>query len=65
MDSLLQDFIEPDFHQVNLDIESALKTERGIKLDSGQFCIHDTFHVLLLVDPHPLPDQTIKYVNQT
>lgn len=28
------DFIRPDFHQVNLDLESYLKTERSLKLDS-------------------------------
>lgn len=30
------DFVRPDFHQVNLDIESYLKQERNLKLDSGR-----------------------------
>lgn len=30
------DFVRPDFHQVNLDIENYLKSERGFKLDSGK-----------------------------
>lgn len=29
------DFVRPDFHQVNLDIEGYLKQERNLKLDSG------------------------------
>jgi cleavage and polyadenylation specificity factor subunit 4 len=31
------DFVRPDFHQVNLDIEGYLKTERNLKLDEGRF----------------------------
>lgn len=30
------DFVRPDFHQVNLDIEGYLKTERNLKLDEGE-----------------------------
>jgi len=30
------DFVRPDFHQVNLDVENWLKSERGFKLDSGE-----------------------------
>ena len=30
------DFVRPDFHQVNLDLEGYLKTERGFKLDVGE-----------------------------
>lgn len=30
------DFVRPDFHQVNLDVETYLKNERGFKLDSGE-----------------------------
>jgi len=30
------DFVRPDFHQVNLDVEGYLKTERGFKLDAGE-----------------------------
>ena len=30
------DFVRPDFHQVNLDIEGYLKTERNLKLDEGK-----------------------------
>lgn len=30
------DFVRPDFHQVNLDIEGYLKAERNFKLDSGE-----------------------------
>jgi cleavage and polyadenylation specificity factor subunit 4 len=30
------DFVRPDFHQVNLDVETYLKNERGLKLDSGE-----------------------------
>lgn len=29
------DFVRPDFHQVNLDVEGYRKTERGFKLDAG------------------------------
>jgi len=29
------DYVRPDFHQVNLDIEGYLKTERNLKLDEG------------------------------
>lgn len=29
------DFVRPDFHQVNLDLENYLKTERNFKLDAG------------------------------
>lgn len=29
------DFVRPDFHQVNLDIEGYLKQEKNLKLDSG------------------------------
>lgn len=29
------DFVRPDFHQVNLNIENYLKQERNFKLDSG------------------------------
>lgn len=29
------DFVRPDFHQVNLDIEGYLKAERNYKLDGG------------------------------
>ena len=29
------DFVRPDFHQVNLDIEGYLKAERNFKLDAG------------------------------
>jgi cleavage and polyadenylation specificity factor subunit 4 len=29
------DFVRPDFHQVNLDIEGYLKNEKNLKLDSG------------------------------
>lgn len=32
----LEEWIEPDFHQVNLDIEAHLKNERGYKLDAGE-----------------------------
>lgn len=31
------DFVRPDFHQVNLEIEGLLKDERGLKLDSGEW----------------------------
>lgn len=34
---LAADFIRPDFHQVNLDVEGYLKAERGFKLDAGKF----------------------------
>ena len=30
------DFVRPDFHQVNLDLEGYLKVERGFKLDAGR-----------------------------
>jgi len=30
------DFVRPDFHQVNLDVENYLKTERNFKLDTGE-----------------------------
>jgi cleavage and polyadenylation specificity factor subunit 4 len=30
------DFIRPDFHQVNLDIEGYLKTQRSFKLEIGK-----------------------------
>jgi len=30
------DYVRPDFHQVNLDIEGYLKTERNLKLDEGK-----------------------------
>ncbi|WVO21840.1 mRNA 3'-end-processing protein YTH1 [Cryptococcus decagattii] len=30
------DFVRPDFHQVNLDLENYLKTERNFKLDADQ-----------------------------
>jgi len=30
------DYVRPDFHQVNLDIEGYLKTERNLKLDEGE-----------------------------
>lgn len=30
------DLVEPDFHQVNLEIEDYLKFTRGYKLDSGK-----------------------------
>lgn len=30
------DFVRPDFHQVNLDLENYLKTERNFKLDAGR-----------------------------
>jgi hypothetical protein len=33
----LEEWVEPDFHQVNLDIEAHLKNERGYKLDAGKF----------------------------
>jgi hypothetical protein len=33
----LEEWVEPDFHQVNLDIETHLKNERGYKLDAGEF----------------------------
>lgn len=29
------DLVEPDFHQVNLEIEDYLKFTRGYKLDAG------------------------------
>ncbi|KAG7528419.1 hypothetical protein FFLO_06165 [Filobasidium floriforme] len=35
----LEEWVEPDFHQVNLDIEAHLKNERGYKLDADdQIC---------------------------
>ena len=49
------DFVRPDFHQVNLDVEGYLKAERGYKLDagesSGSSCIpnHDTKGLFNLV----------------
>ncbi len=30
------DFVRPDFHQVNLDVEKYLKAERNFKLDTGK-----------------------------
>lgn len=36
------DFVRPDFHQVNLDVEGYLKTERGFKLDSGELYASQT-----------------------
>jgi hypothetical protein len=30
------DLVDPDFHQVNLEIEDYLKFTRGYKLDSGK-----------------------------
>lgn len=36
----LEEWVEPDFHQVNLDIEAHLKNERGYKLDAGECELH-------------------------
>ena len=41
------DYVRPDFHQVNLDIEGYLKTERNLKLDEGMSPCR--FNVLLLI----------------
>lgn len=30
------DLVDPDFHQVNLEIEDYLKFTRGYKLDAGE-----------------------------
>lgn len=30
------DFVRPDFHQVQLDVEAYLKNEKGMKLDAGE-----------------------------
>ena len=42
----IEEWVEPDFHQVNLDIEAHLKNERGYKLDAGElspsYASHDT-----------------------
>jgi hypothetical protein len=34
---MIDEWVEPDFHQINLDIETHLKQERGYKLDAGKF----------------------------
>jgi hypothetical protein len=39
------DFVRPDFHQVNLDIEGYLKAERNYKLDSGTSVVKSTRRV--------------------
>ncbi len=31
------DLIRPDFHHVNVDVEGWLKSEKGLKLDSGEW----------------------------
>ena len=55
------DFVRPDFHQVNLDVEGYLKQERNYKLDSGK-SIHRTNRVCVLTrrrrDMPPLPPTT-------
>lgn len=33
----VDDFVQPDFHQVELDIETYLKKEKGWKLDAGEW----------------------------
>lgn len=46
------DFVRPDFHQVNLDIEQYLKQERGMKLDSGKYeCYLPTFFLCAAATP--------------
>lgn len=42
------DFVRPDFHQVNLDIEGYLKNEKNLKLDSGT-CSSNLLSVVLTV----------------
>lgn len=32
----VDDFVRPDFHQVELDVETFLKKEKGWKLDAGE-----------------------------
>jgi len=34
---MIDEWVEPDFHQINLDIETHLKQERGYKLDAGEY----------------------------
>ena len=43
------DFVRPDFHQVNLDVEGYLKQERNYKLDSGKYS-HLMRHVRIDAD---------------
>jgi cleavage and polyadenylation specificity factor subunit 4 len=40
------DFVKPDFHQVNLDLEGYLKTERLFKLDAGECGVSDAPRLL-------------------
>ncbi|KAK1924698.1 hypothetical protein DB88DRAFT_539506 [Papiliotrema laurentii] len=55
------DFVRPDFHQVNLDVEGYLKTERGFKLDSDeQIC-----RLSLLPPGCPLPPSQCPYRHTT
>lgn len=52
------DFVRPDFHQVNLDIEGYLKTERNLKLDEGESLFpvcHPSFLPFALLSSEDLP----------
>lgn len=45
----IEEWLQPDFHQVNLEIENYLKTERGYKLDAGQ-SPNDRSHLLAVAE---------------
>ena len=45
---MIDEWVEPDFHQINLDIETVLKQERGYKLDAGKRRCLDLGHNTVL-----------------
>lgn len=49
-----QDLVDPDFHQVNLEIEDYLKFTRGYKLDAGTLWSSPRLSLLI-------PHQTTRY----